>query len=151
MTLREKLKLRFRLSRKYSQHYLLMANINAECRWLTLSFEIIMILLLTAIFFAGVRTSDGLLAVRLCIVACVAFTICLIMFNSMADIHAEFQQMVTSWKYLPLRDAWFRRFMRSVRPIGIMVGSYFEADKGLVMTIAGIIVDNTVSLLMLEA
>ena len=149
MKLRDKVKLRWSVSRKYNQHYLLIANMNAECKWLVLSFEIIMIVILMASCFAAVRISDGLLAVRLCVVTCVGATVTMVIFSSLADVHAYSAEMLTSFKHLPLRDAWFRRFMRSVRPVGVMVGSYFEADKGLVMTIAGIIVDNTVSLLIL--
>ena len=149
--MRERMELRKTMCRKYSQHYLLVLNLDSEYRWLMFSLEIILIMIITVCFFASIRISDGLLATRLCVVAVVSTVVTLGIFSAMAEVHADFQNMATSWKCLPMRDAWFRRYMKCVKPIGLKVGSYFVADKGLVMTIAGIIVDNTVSLLMLRA
>lgn len=150
MKILQKLKLRHNVGLIRSQQYVLLSNINTEYRGFMLTLEVVLIATVTLCFCASARyTDDGVLAMRLLIVGCIGATTLLAVFSSAADAFEGSEAMVMSWRRLPLQDAWMKRFLKSVKPAGIMVGSYFEADKGLVMTIARIIVDNTVSLIML--
>lgn len=108
-----------------------------------------MVIAMTLCFTASTRIPDNVVAIRMAVVGLLGTIVFLSIFRSLADVQERFEAMTNSWKKLPLQDTWMKEFLRSVKPRGIMVGSYFEADKGLVMTIAGIIVNNTVSLIML--
>ena len=56
--------------------------------------------------------------------------------------------VLMEWRDAKSSRPWFPRFLKSTIPLRVLIGSYFYADKKLVLTSMGIIADNSVTLLV---
>ena len=133
--------LRRQVHRRYAQCS------NSNFRWIIAITEAL-ITTFAVISFGAAAKTDGLVALRALVVGLGVTSIFLLFIKNMAEVHEHFEAMLSSWRRLPGQDAWMRRFLRSTRPRGITVGNYFTVDRGLVLTVAGIIINNTVTVLM---
>ena len=149
LSILEKQRLREKVGQTYREYYVLITYIGSAYKWFVLHLEIVMVTAMVLCLSACTKIPDPGVSIRLGVIGFVGTTVFLSLFSSLADVHERFEAMTSSWRKLHLQDTWMKQFLRSVKPRGIMVGSYFEVDKGLVMTLAGIIVDNTVSAMML--
>ena len=67
-------------------------------------------------------------------------------FTTLAGTYDVSKEVLMGWK--SRRRPWFARFLRSTKPVRIQMGSYFYADKELVLTSMGIMADNSVTLMV---
>ena len=71
-------------------------------------------------------------------------------------MHHESVALLTQWKSLfggsrngvIGKGPWFRRYLRSCRPVDVPVGSFFYVDKGLILTSLSIVTNNAASLVL---
>ena len=71
-----------------------------------------------------------------------------IIYSKLASLYEVSEDVLRGWKRGKSFSIWFRRFLKSTRPLKVQLGSYFYADKALVLTSLGIIADNSVTLLV---
>ena len=67
-----------------------------------------------------------------------------------AWVYETSREVMTAWKRSQhVQDSlWFRKFLRSCKPIRIPLGSFFYIDRGVVLTIMSIIVNSSASLIL---
>ena len=70
-----------------------------------------------------------------------------IMYGNLARIHEVSGDVLLSWKQHNT-PKWFRKFERSCRPLHVLVGRYYFADRELVLTIFSIVTNYTANLIM---
>ena len=70
------------------------------------------------------------------------------MYSRMASIYDNSARNLKQWRRCRAERAWIVRFLRSTPPLRVLIGSYFFADKRLVLTSLGIIAQNSVTLLV---
>ena len=69
------------------------------------------------------------------------------LFKRMGNIYTESQELLS--EFLPACSTpWFGRTCKAYRPLRVNVGSFYYADRTLVLTILTIILTNTASLVM---
>ena len=69
------------------------------------------------------------------------------LFKRMGNIYTESHELLS--EFLPACSTpWFRRTCKAYRPLRVNVGSFYYADRTLVLTILTIILTNTASLVM---
>ena len=77
-------------------------------------------------------------------------------YSKLAEVHSMSSAAVDSWKFGMItgngigngRSLWFNKFVRSVRPLRVHVGSFFYVDKYLLLTIMSIILEQTANLIL---
>ena len=70
-----------------------------------------------------------------------------IMFGNLARINEASTEVLVSWRQFD-GPRWFRKFEKSCRPLTVLIGRYYFADKQLVLTILSIVTVNTANLIM---
>ena len=69
-------------------------------------------------------------------------------YSRMASIYDNSSDNLKQWRRCRAQRAWMSRFLKSTPPIRVLIGTYFYADKALVLTSLGIIAENSVTLLV---
>ena len=69
-----------------------------------------------------------------------------------SSVHETSKSIMEAWSRSEhvQRSIWFRKFLRSCKPIRIPVGSLFYIDRGLVLTVMSIMVQSAASLILAE-
>ena len=74
-------------------------------------------------------------------------TILLYLFKRMGNVYTESRELLS--EFLPTCSTpWFRRTCKAYRPLRVNVGTFYYADRTLVLTILTIILTNTASLVV---
>ena len=79
-------------------------------------------------------------------VGLLTMVVAFILFGLMADVYEESQGPRKSWS--TVRVKWFVKFSRSARPLAVNVGSFYFADRQLLLTLLNIITSNTANLVL---
>ena len=136
-----------RFRREHRTLEVLQCNMNDLVRWLMWAEEVILIT--TVVFgLCGSVWAEGFRSIRLFIVAAFALSFLVTIWTGLGALYESSVEVLTVWKAqtgLPL-DA--RKFLRSTRPIRVEIGSYFYADRPLVLTLLGVITENTFNVLL---
>ena len=132
----EKVKLRDTVDQTYGEYYVLITNIGSAYKWFIFHLEVVMVTTMIVCLSACTRIPDQVVAARLGVLGFVGTAVFLSLFSSLADVHEQFEGMTSSWRQLPLQDAWMKKFLRSAKPLGIRVGSYFEAFFSYVLILS---------------
>ena len=70
-------------------------------------------------------------------------------FRALGNIHETSTEALNAARGMN-RDPWFRRFMRSCKPLKVDVAGLYYVDRGMPLTLAAIILESTVNLLIAE-
>ena len=92
--------------------------------------------------------SEGLSSFRYFVVMIAVLGGLLTWLLKLAIVEEKSTEFMESVKPLEGRQPWLRRFLKSVRPLRVEIAMVGYADRGLILTVATLIVDNTVSLLL---
>ena len=78
----------------------------------------------------------------------IAVTVVLLyLFQRMGNVYTESSELLS--EFVPnYSTPWFRRVVKAYKPLRVNVGSFYYADRTLVLTILTIIFTNTASLVM---
>ena len=68
--------------------------------------------------------------------------------QQLAGVYEEWKMALHSWQTVPQVPKWGRIFLRSCRPIGIPVGSFFYVDRGFMLTVLSIVINNSATLIL---
>ena len=96
--------------------------------------------------YTAVRV-DGFRKIHISVIAVVGLFVINYAFWLMGEIYERSVGTLESWnraKAIP----WFRRFMKSTKPIAVDIGHFYHADRPMIVTMLCIIFENTFNLLM---
>ena len=127
---------------------ILQSEFNALLKWSLCGIQISFICTVVFAICGSVWNEEGPRKLQLALVAVGLGWIITMMFSRMASIYDNSSENLKQWRRCRTQRAWITRFLKSTPPIRVLVGSYFYADKELVLTSLGIIAENSVTLLV---
>ena len=68
--------------------------------------------------------------------------------QQLAGVYEEWKMALHSWQKVPQIPKWGRMFLRSCKPVGIPVGSFFYVDRGFMFTVLSIVINNSATLIL---
>ena len=95
----------------------------------------------------GALTQTGELQVLQALAGFSAWLYLQVAFKTLGSVSDLCEEMLPAWKGLG-RDPWFRRFLKSCKLLKIEVAGMYHVDREMCLSLAGIIVDGTVSTLI---
>ena len=120
-----------------------MTWFNGVFRYWTLEWEVLFILLLVVNINVALLTQS----VRALLVAGPVFVTMMYLYTKMGEIFEESQDLLRN--HLPTcNDAWFRRRRKAYRTLRVNVGSFYCADRSLVLTMLSIITQYTANMVL---
>ena len=96
----------------------------------------------------GVVWAEGPLKIHLAITNVGIILIISLIIGNLANIFVVSEEVLAGWRRCLSQHALLKRVLQSTPPIRVFIGRYFYADKMLVLTCLGIIVENSVTLLV---
>lgn len=129
----------------------LQCEFNAIASWMLWGVEVVLVA--TSIFsLCGAIWIEGIRALHIFIVAMAAMAILLTLWNSLAQIYDTAVNVVKQFKQRAVNFGrtvpWLPKYLRSTRPIRVKIGNFFYIDRMLILTLLGIITENTCGLLL---
>lgn len=110
--------------------------------------EVVQVFIVIFSSYASVRSS-GVSSLRSLTVAVALSWVGQQWLGKLADVYEGSRITLESWKDAGnLHDRLFRRFLKATKPMRVNVGGFFYADRMLVLTVGGIMLQNTASLLI---
>lgn len=126
---------------------ILTGEFNALLRWVLWGVQ--GTLIVAAVFgICGAMWCEGARKVHLGVVAVACISFIAVIYTKLASILDDSSETLVQWRHCRDQKAWMSRFLRSMPPIRVRIGAYFYADKAIVLTSLGIVVDNAVSLVV---
>ncbi|CAG7817817.1 unnamed protein product, partial [Allacma fusca] len=98
-------------------------------------------------FYLAVRLSGARSAHQL-IVAAFATSFLINIWENMGQTYEISSEVLQSWTVMKGSTLWFKKYLRSVKPIRVIIGTFFYADRQIKLTIFSIILNQTLSLLL---
>ena len=126
----------------------LMGEFNAMLKWAFWGLQITILSTATFATVAAVTSEEGRRKVHMAVTVIASMAIFASMYTKLASVHDYSKDVLFQWRQCRRERAWIWRFLRSTPPVSISLGSYFIADKGLVLTSLSIVAENSVSLLV---
>ena len=125
----------------------LQCNYNALMRWVLWTGEVILI---TIVVFGlcGSLWAEGYQRLRLLVVAIFSLGLLTTFWSGFGSVYENSSDVLAQWRQrgrLPLHA---RQFLRATRPVRVEIGSYFYVDRAMVLTILGIVTENTFNVLL---
>ena len=127
---------------------ILQSEFNALFKWPMWGMQITF--MVTAIFATcgSMWNEEGQRKLELAISAGAGVWLLTMIFTSMASMYENWVDNLKQWRRCRDQQAWFMRVLRLTPPVKVLLESYFYADKELVLTSLGIVVENSVTLLV---
>ena len=97
----------------------------------------------------GALTQTGELQVLQALAGFSAWLYLQLAFKTIGSVYDVCEGMLPVWKELG-KDPWFRRFLRSCKNIQIEVAGMYHVDRKMCLTLAAMIVESTVSILIAQ-
>ena len=97
----------------------------------------------------GALKGEGLVRVLQGVVGFCAWLYLQLAFRALGSIHETSDQALRMGRRMN-GNSWFRRFLRSCKPLKVTVGGLYYVDRGMPLTLAAIILESTVNLLIAE-
>ena len=125
----------------------LQSNYNDLMRWVLWSGEVILV---TIVVFGlcGSVWADDVRAVRLFLVAIFSLGLLTTFWKGLGVVNENSGEVLALWKKQSRLPLHFRTFLLSTRPVRVEIGSYFYADRTMVLTLLDIITTNTFNVLL---
>ncbi|CAG7708755.1 unnamed protein product [Allacma fusca] len=118
-----------RLYQTFNEIHVLHNHFNATyCNWI-FGCQVILNLACTLNFFLSV----AFLKVRSFLMALVVVVTILTLFKTAADFNDSNSKTISSWNVCT-NESWFNKFRKSCKPLRIVVGRFYYADCGLILT-----------------
>ena len=138
------------LGKKYRTLQLLQSRANGTFRY-TLAAGKVLFLLATIRCIYGVVKMDGLLQIFNfnCAIGCLIFLT--LTFRALGQVFAESENRLMAQKRVMGRDKWFRRFLRSCRPLRFEIAHLYSVDPLMSLTMGSFVLQNVANLLMADA
>ena len=136
---------RFCLEKRTLQ--VLQCNYNALMRWVLWSGEVILI---TIVVFGlcGSVWAEGFRAVRIFLVAMFSLGLLTTFWKGLGQVYETSGEVLNKWKRIERPPLRVRKFLLATRPVRVEIGSYFYADGSMVLTLLGVITENTFTVLL---
>ena len=109
-------------------------------------YEIIFITGAVLGFYGSVRLKGARALQQIC-VGIFYFSTLIHLWKNMSEVYETSVELLHGWKDM-IKDKWFRRFLQSTRPARMNIGSFYYADREIILTIMQIIMNNTCTLIM---
>ncbi|CAG7730352.1 unnamed protein product, partial [Allacma fusca] len=109
--------------------------------------EVLVIATSSLTYYLAVRLS-GARAVHQLVVAAFATSFLINIWENMGQTYEISSGVLQSWKDMEGSALWFKKYLRSVKPIRVFIGSFFYADRQIKLTIISIVLNQTLSLLL---
>ena len=126
----------------------LQSNYNDLLRWVLWS--LVVILVIIVVFgLCGSVWAEGAQTVRLYIVS----TFCLgllttLLWKGLGAVHESSAEVLSHWKREEKLSLHIHKFLWSTRPVRLEIGSYFYADRSMILTLLNIIMTNPFNVLL---
>lgn len=109
-------------------------------------YEIIFITGAVLGFYGSVRLKGARALQQIC-VGIFYFSTLIHLWKNMSEVYETSVELLHGWKDM-VKDKWFRRFLQSTRPARMNIGSFYYADREIILTVTQIIMNNTCTLIM---
>ena len=116
-------------------------------RWLLWADEVILLIICVFGLCGSVR-ADGSQALRMFLVTFLCLTILGTMWTGMGAVYETSMKVLWKWRRTTVLPSHARKFLRSTRPIRVLIGDYFYVDGTMMLTLLSIITQNTFTLLL---
>ena len=131
----------------YRKLQILVVELNSLLKWAL--WGLLNAFIFTAVFgTCGAVWGEGGRKIHVGSLAMFMTALIVIIYSKLASLYEVSEDVLRGWNRAKGSSAWFPRFLKSTRPLKVLLGSYFYADKKLVLTSLGIIADNSVTLLV---
>ena len=97
----------------------------------------------------GALTQSGEVRILQAIVGSSAWFYLQMAFQTIGNVSEGSEEMLFAWKPLGI-DPWFGRFLKSCRLMRVGIAGFYYVDKQMSLTLAAIILDGTVNMLIAE-
>lgn len=108
----------------------------------------IILMVLSTLGIVGVIRYPGVVGLVVGNIGITAYVILYSVLRFSATVHTRSEEVIGRWKCRARGP--FARQLRTLRPVSVTVGSYFFVDMGLILTATAMIVDNSITLLLVE-
>ena len=81
------------------------------------------------------------------LIGTVALSILVSIWKKLGELHEASFLTLSAWRRMKSAP-WFRKFLRSTPALRVQVGRFFYVDKMMILTLLGIIIQNTSNLLL---
>ena len=125
----------------------LQCNFNALMRWLLWVDEVILVVICVFGLCGSVWT-EGSQALRIFLVSVFSLSILATIWTGMGAVYETSVKALWKWRRTTGLPVHLRKFIRSTRPIRVLIGDYFYADGAMMLTLLSIITENTFNLLL---
>ena len=68
--------------------------------------------------------------------------------QQLAGVYKEWKRVLDSWQKMQRIPKWEKMFLRSCRPVGVPVGTFFYVDRGFMLTVLSIVLNNSATLIL---
>ena len=126
---------------------ILMAEFNGYFRWLFCGIQTLMLVILT-FGICGTVWAEGPLQLHLGGTTFGVFCVLVVTLSNLGNVFAVSGEILDGWRMCRTDRSFISRFLRSTPPTRVFIGAYFYADKMPVLTCLGIVVQNSVTLLV---
>ena len=125
----------------------LQCNFNDLMRWVWWSIKVILISIVV-FGLCGCVWAEGFPRVRLFVVAMFSLGLLTSFWKGLGAVYETCVDVLAKWKQQERSPQYVRKFLRATRPDRVQIGSYFYADGSMVLTLLGIVTENTCNVLL---
>ena len=125
----------------------LKCNLNDLMRWVWWSSEVILISIVV-FGLCGCVWAEGFPRVRLFVVAMFSLGLLTSFWKGLGAVYETSVDVLAKWKEQGTPSVYVRKFLRATRPDRVQIGRYFYADGSMVLTLLGIVTENTFNVLL---
>ena len=128
---------------------ILQSEFNSVLRWQLWGMQVTLIAAAVFGLCGAVWNEEPGRKVHLATSGCASVVFLAFIYTRLASIFDNSSDTLKQWRGCGSRQqAWLSRFLRSTPSLRVLIGAYFYADKQLVLTSVGIVIENTVTLLV---
>ena len=121
----------------------LMANFN----WTFSTWALVVEVMVIAAVVMNSSIAILFLSARAAPIGIAALTLLVTVFGSLGNVHSRSRKLILTCRGMR-GNAWLTRHYIATQELRVKVGSFFYADRSLVLTILSIILTNTVNIVM---
>ena len=127
---------------------ILTGEFNALLKWTLWGMQISLIFTVIFATCGAVWNEEGARKLHSAISAIGLGSVMRILYTKLASIYESSSENLSQWSRCREQRKWISRFVRSTPAIRALIGTYFYADKELVLTSLKIISENSVTVLV---
>ena len=135
---------------KYRSLQMLQSRANDTFRYMLATVKVLFLLLAIRCIYGVVKMNGILQILNLnCTIGLLVFLT--FTFRALGQVFAESQSVLMTQKSFRGGDKWFRRFLRSCRPLRFEIARLYFVDPPMSLTMGSFVLENVANLLLLAA